>query len=255
MSHPAFFLIASLAGCHLTGVGEAAGPAPAHPDPSPSGEAIALHALATVDVRGAHDSIARVRSDVQALAPAQRAEAAASLRVLSVDSAYVRASVQLAFALQRALDDVDPAQIDPIVHADLDHLQRGLEHHVAVLDALGADLPEPAPGDALHVHAGTEAIVDLDALLDASDPLWATRALLDVIPDRPPEALEPTIELHGARVSAITDDPWTISGPIGGWQGALRRLEPFAEGEAAIEIGDALDALDRYPKRGCRAPW
>ena len=172
MNHPIPLLLALLAGCSLADADEAT------PIPVRTWDGLTLQELSRVDVRGTVRSIEVILEDVQALSPQQRAEAAESLRVLSVTCPYTRASLQLPIALHRGVVDVDIDHIDGFVQRDWAYLWRGLTAHVAVLDALGVDLPQPTPGDYLYGKGDATMMVDRSTLGAAVDAVEATVPLV-----------------------------------------------------------------------------
>lgn len=230
----------------------------------PASKALDRYELARVDVRGTAASIAMIADDIDALSPARRAEAAAALRMLSVNCPYTRAALQLAFVLEAAVGEIDPLGLDPLVRRDWETLQDGLATHVAVLASLGVDLPVPVAGDQLHGHPSV-ARLDVDDLLVADDPVALTRQLVDGITAVAREIDADTmarIEAESDRVEAATGivrpcprgpwsvqpgHPWTLGMQLGGWHDALRRVQPFVDDPAVGAQVDALVAvLDAY---------
>ncbi|MEZ4449603.1 MAG: hypothetical protein R3B09_08990 [Nannocystaceae bacterium] len=229
---------------------------------------LSLAELSRVDARGTHAAISVIAAKIAALDDDARAEAAASLRALSVRCPYTRAAMQLPFALQAAVAAIDAEQLDPLVRGDWDHLQRGLAAHVELLRGLGVDLPAPAPGDPLH-DAAPGLMLDRDALLASDDPLAATARLVGAITTIA-QGLDPSLaaelDRHSDRLEAITGverpcprgpwavlpgHPWTLGMQLGGWHDALRRVAPFVEDPAArADVEAMIDALDRYAEAG-----
>lgn len=220
--------------------------------PQPIAEAgLTIHALSRVDVRGTATAVATLLRGVQALPPAQRAEAADALQFLAANCPYTRAALLLPLALHDTLQPIPAEHLDPLVQHDWAYLQRGLETHVALLEALGVDLADPAPGD--HLFGRLPA---------GADPLDAAAAVVAAIPDIARDVDGPTMALidhHSERVEAITGiqrpcprdpwsilpgQPWTLGMQLAGWHDALRRLHPFANDESLSNtIGEASSLL------------
>ncbi len=248
MNRSAPLLLALLAGCGVAGADERPSAAP------PPAEAVRFGEPDQVDVRGTVRSIELQQRRVSALSPDQRAAVAESMRILSVNCPFTRAAMQLPFALHQAASSVDPDRIDPLVYTDWQYLRHGLATHVAVLDALGVDLAQPAPGDHLHGRREGTAI-DRRALAAASDPVTATATLVEQITLLVDQIDEPTmdaIRLHTDRVSDTIEHPWTLGRQLGGWENALRRVEPFAADlETQAQIRQMITTLARFGEQGC----
>jgi hypothetical protein len=257
------FLFVMLAGCDVD-------PASAPPTRAPAylpltaddfgADGFSVDDLSRVDVRGTATSIAMIARDVKQLSPEDRALAAESLRILSVNDPYTRSALQLPFALQIAVMDIPAASVGSFAHRDWEYLQAGLTTHVAVLESLGVDLPEPVEGD--HLYGGEHgSMVDRDTLAVSDDPIRATSLLIDEITAFAARVDEPTselISLHSDRVEMATGvgrpcprspftvfpgQPWTLGMQLGGWHDALRRVEPFVlDPEVKGQIG-AMNAL------------
>jgi hypothetical protein len=221
------------------------------------------HEFVRVDARGALRSIDAVARTIRDLPEADRAEAAASLRALSVMDPYTRAALQLPFALDALVSRIPADAFDPLVRQDWVYLQEGLATHVDVLEALGVDLPVPTVGDPLSGRG--VPLVDLDALLASDDPLALTAALLDdiiAIAQRIDAPTQERIEATSDRIEAVTGvvrpcprgphavlpgQPWTLGMQLGGWHDALRRVEPFAMDPATgAQLQAMVEALDVY---------
>jgi hypothetical protein len=220
----------------------------------------ALLLLATATAAPDIDAVA---ATVQGLPAAARDEAAASLRTLSVSDPYTRAALQLPFALNVALADLPATAFDPVARQEWLSLQAGVATHVAVLEALGVDLPAPGPGEPLF--GSGLPLPDLDTLRATDDPVATTAELVDGIVTVARRSDGPTrarIEAASDRVeratgiarpcprgphAAVPGHPWTLGMNLGGWHDALRRVEPFAKDPATRErVSAMIDALDHF---------
>lgn len=234
------------------------------PDSTPDG--LSADALVRVDARGTASSMAMIARQVQDLSPEARALAAESLRTLSVNDPYTRSAMQLPFALHAVVAGIDPERLDPLIQSDWHYLQEGLAAHVAALERLGVDLPEPAAGDLLHGR-GQGLMLNRNALLAAEDPIGVTAALIDELPALARQIEAPSrelIDLHSERVEKITGvtrpcprgpwaalpgQPWTLGMHLGGWHDALRRVEPFVEDPAVKpQIAAMIELLGAYAR-------
>jgi hypothetical protein len=232
--------------------------------PSPTPDGLTADELSRMDVRGTASSMAMISGEVQKLSPEEQAQAAESLRILSVNDPYTRSAMQLPFALHAVVTGIAPERLDPLVQRDWRYLQEGLAAHVAVLEVLGVDLPEPALGDHLHGRA-QGLMVSRDILLAKDDPIGVTAALIHEIPALAGQVEEPSMELinrHSDRVERVTGvgrpcprgpwatlpgQPWTLGMQIGGWHDALRRVEPFVQDPAVkLQIDAMIEVLDEY---------
>lgn len=247
-----FFLM--LAGCSLVPAADAS---PVPDDAVEDG--LDIFELSRADVRGTRQAIAMIAQTVDALSPAERAEAAASLRFLVANCPYTRSALMLPIALDAAVSDTDIGR--PVAYArwDWGFLQEGLAIHVAVLDALEVALPAPAPGDALYGHP---AAISREAVLAADDPIAAVAPMVDSIVEIAAQIDGPTadaIARHSARVEHLTGivrpcprgpwsvmpgQPWTLGLQLGGWHDALRRIEPTVDAPAIEEMIAVMDAYD-----------
>lgn len=209
-------------------------------------------ALTRADVRGTARSIELTLQDIERLSPKRRAAVAESYRVLSVNCPYTRASMQLPLALHKVVMSIEPDRLDPLVQRDWANLQRGLTTHVAVIEALGGDLASPAPGDHLH---GAEALLLDRATLDASlDPIAAIMPLIDEITPLVHTLDGPNTE----RIEKSRQDvdqaigQATLGLHLGGWENALRRVEPFVvDAEHKARVLGMIEALSAWGSQGC----
>lgn len=233
---------------HRTERSEVAAPPRAHEDD------LSFLALSQVDARGAYQTIDKVRRDIATLSPEDRSRAAASMQVLTVTCAYTRAAVQLPIVLQQLAVGLESKHFDPLVHQDVAYLQQGLEAHVEILEALGvANLAVPQAGDALYGVGSDDAFVDRQTLRRMADPVQASQALLEAIPDtiEEGEVLE-RIRRHSHDVEQLTGHPWTLLPHLLGWHAALRRLEPFVvDAEQKGQVQQAIALLDQFANQGC----
>lgn len=242
-------LLALSTGCGVAGADER----PPATAPTPA-EVVRFGEPDQVDVRGTVRSIELLQQRVAALSPDQRATVAESMRFLSVNCPFTRAALQLPFALHQAVARVDPDRIDPLVLTDWQYLRHGLATHVSVLEDLGVELAQPAPGD--HLHGRREGTtLDREALANTADPIAATATLVDQITLLVDQLDEPTMEalgLHRDQVTHTLDHPSTLGRQLGGWENALRRVEPFAADlETQAQIRQMIATLDRFGGQGC----
>jgi len=232
--------------------------------PSHAEEELRGDDLSRVDVRQTAASMAMNSELIDELSPEVQAQAAEPLRILSVNCPYTRSAMQLPFALHRVVMGIPTEHLDPLVQRDWEYLQGGLTAHVAALEALGVDLPEPRRGD--HLYGLDPALtVSRDHLETVTDPILAAAALIHALPALAEHVDEPTaelIDLHSDRMEQTTGiarpcprgpwatlpgHPWTLGMQLGGWQDALRRVEPFVEDhEAKSQIRSMIEVLDSY---------
>ena len=209
--------------------------------------------LATSDVRGANEAMWYVRQEIEAIPPAERAQARDALAALSVTCPYTRASLQLAFVVMREVDTLEKAHLDGMVHADLDLLKHGISDHIAVLDRLDVQLEDPAPHDALYGVAGVQTRADL---LAADAPVEQTAVLVQQIPDLV-DGLNgfqlDHIQWHSERYTKATmDQTWTFSQHLDGWRHALTRMEPFiTDAPTRTRMQALIAVLDAHAGMGC----
>lgn len=205
--------------------------------------------LSEVDARGAAQSTAIVRRDVEALPAAQRAEAAAALHALVVDCGYTRVSMQLPLVLLPLVDALDPEHMGPFVRPDLQLLRQGLADHVATLDALELTLPMPQPGDFLHDRPG---MVDRAGLASLADPLGETRLLLESFTNDFDDASLERVQRNTDAVGAATGHSWALKPQLRGWLHTLRRIEPWViDARSRAQVNEMIGLLEQYGGRGC----
>jgi hypothetical protein len=242
-------LLALLGGCTLATANETA---PATCSDTPI-QGLDREELTRVDVRGTARSIELTLQDIERLSPERRAEVVEAYRVLSVNCPFTRASMQLPFALHDVVIEIDAGAMDPLVQRDWANLQRGLTTHVAVVRALGGDLALPAPGDHLY-GLGDALLVDRDALLDSPDPIAATMPLIGEITNlgRQLDGLaSERIEVSRHEVDSAIGQA-TLGLHLGGWENALRRIEPFVhETHNRARIEAMIEALSSWGSQGC----
>lgn len=224
--------------------------APPAVEAAPAADLDPLVVLATTDVRGAAEVSALLLDRIQRAGGAPEAA-----RRLAVNCPYTRSTYQLPLALKLTADRVDLAALDPLVQDDWRRLKRGLADHVAALDALGADLPLPQPGDFLDGRLPFGAYVTRADLEASADPIHDTLPLLD--------AIGPIVEAYDAPTLALLDETYPhVQAAVGtdrmffalfaGWHAALRRLQPFVHGAAeAREVNEMINALDRLVGQAC----
>ena len=193
--------------------------------------------------------------DVAAADDAGCAATPEALRVLQVTCPYNRASVQLPLVLHALVSETDPEALDPLIQSDWAYLRKGLDAHVAVLDALDADLPLPAEGDYLYGRLYPDAPITRAQLADAEDPVWVTRTLLSSIQfvvSEYDDATLATIDEHVAVVESKTAGQWPLKVQIMGWRAALQRMQPFLEDEAhKDQVAQLIFAIDEYVGLRC----
>lgn len=236
-----------LVACHVADAVEAM--------PTPFVEPSLGEDLSRVDVRGTTTATEAVLKQVRSLTPAQRSKAAESLRVLTLNCPYTRATVQVPLAVHRVVMGIDPEGIDAFVRRDWAMLQRGLTAHVAIFDALEADLPLPETADYLFVEADTPVIVTREALLASPDPLAATWPLVEGnerLVEGYDQGTRDHIEHHIQRMREDTLHPWALASHTQGWMDALRRIEPFvSDANTKAAVRDLIDLLDAHSRQGC----
>lgn len=212
------------------------------------------HTWSTAGARGNALAVQMILADVQALSPVRRAEAAESLRILSVTCPYTRASVQLPTMLHATLGELR-FEVDPVIADDWEHLVRGVATHVALLDALGADLPRPARGDGLFGRGAPGIYVDRPTLEAHPDPIAATTPLIDGIPalvQGMSDTWRQRIDEHAARFERITGHGPTLFAQVIGWHHALRALAPHVHDPAdRARIDAMIGALAAWSDTGC----
>lgn len=243
-------LVLLAAGCHFEDAAAQPELSPLRPDLSPL-RGDALYELATTDVRGAHEAttamLERIREAPVGPEAAHR---------LALTCPYNRASFQLPIALKIAVDRFDVEALDPLVMQDWYTLKRGLTLHVALLDAVGAELRPPRPGDFLHAWLFFNGAFLTRAELEASaDPVAASLPLIKAIPlitEQYDESTRARIEADTVTLQAATGSDRLFLPLIAGWQSALRRIEPFVHQEAeARAVRQMIEALDLLLQQTC----
>jgi hypothetical protein len=205
--------------------------------------------LSQVDARGAAQSMAIVRKDIEALPRARRAEAAAALHALVQDCGYTRASMQLPLVLQPQIAALDPEHMGPFVRADLALLQQGLTDHVATLDLLEVTLPMPHRGDFLYERPG---MVDRAGLADLEDPLGSTGVLVEGFSNDFDDASLERVRRNTDAVGAATGHNWALTPQLRGWLHTLRRIEPWViDARSRAQVNEMIGLLELYSGRGC----
>jgi hypothetical protein len=211
-------------------------------------------------------------AQLDALGPAERAQAAASLRYLTAHCPYTRAAMLLAVVLHDALEPLPAAAVAPASRAELAALQADLDRQLRALDGLGLQLGAPAPGEALHGQRGA-AVPTLAELRVAPDPVAAMGASIAAVPSIAAGVDAPTraqIEAHSARLEALTGvarpcprgpwsvmpgQPWTLGLQLHEAQRALERLAPAAVDPAARAELHALIGLIGALGAASEASW
>ena len=210
-------------------------------------------ALTRADVRGTASSIGLTLQEIERLSPERLAEVTESYRVLSVNCPYTRASMLLPLALHKVVMGIGVDRMDPLVQRDWANLQRGLTTHVAVLTALGGDLALPVPGDYLY-GLPDALLVDRDTLLASPDPIADTMPLILEITPLAEQLDAPATE----RIERSRQDVDSAIGQatmglhLGGWENALRRIEPFVDDpDDRAQVRAMIDALSSWGSQGC----
>lgn len=207
--------------------------------------------LAHADPRGTAVVVEQVLARVEKRSDADRKEAGRSLEFLQRNCPYARASVQLAYLLEREMVAFDEGHVDEPARSDLAFVKRGVVAHAEVFELLGADLPSPQFGD--HLDWWIDGM-DKAMLEESKDPISATRTLVDTI--RPavdaysPE-LQDTLQWHYGQLEKHAGMT-TMTAELSGWRRALQRIEPFVRdpGENA-RINQLIDILQTYEGNGC----
>ncbi|MEZ4316250.1 MAG: hypothetical protein R3F61_02050 [Myxococcota bacterium] len=211
-------------------------------------------------------SIESIARQVRDLPPERRASAAEALRFLSVSCPYTRSALQIAFTLHAVVRTVPPEKVgsrDSHIRDDWADLQHGLATHVAVLEALGVDLPLPRPTDPLAVPG--LILVDRTRLDSHADPIGTTRSLVRAVPAtlaRIDTATMLEIERQSAAVEEATGvvrpcprgpwaplpgQPWTLGLELGGWHHTLVRIAPAIDDPAIrADVYEMIALLDTY---------
>lgn len=239
----------------LLACGDATGETAALENPVPTWDGLTLDELVQVDVRGTTRATEIVLAEVQGLSATDRRDAARALAKLQVTCPYNRASVQLPIALHQAVSRFDETHLDPVARSDWRYLERGLAAHVAILDALGADLPLPAEGDYLHGKLYPDAPKTRAEIEQADDPVALTLPLLASIPFVVNDYDAATYEAIGVELAAVearTAHQWPLDQHLMGWRSALTRIQPFVQGsEQYQEISYMIYAIDTYMGLSC----
>lgn len=189
-------------------------------------------------------TIEEAHAKVAAMPDHDRADAVASLAVLSTNDPYVRASLQIPLALTTLVQRRSKA-VPPAAREAWSVLEQRLQTQVAVLDALQVDLAFPTGRDAL-ARADHELLVDRAMLASSSDPVGITNRYVRALPelaalvDRD-RAVD--LDAHNDRVEATTGvirpcprGPWAVL-PGHSWTLGmeLRKVE-----EALTAVGEEV---------------
>ena len=221
-----------------------------HPTPVVTWDGLTIEELPHVDVRGTARSTQVILDIVRSQPADQRQAAADSLKVLQVTCPYNRASVQLPIALHLTVQKTEAGHLDPLIQKDWEYLQQGLADHVAILDALGADLPAITEEDYLYGKLFPDGPMTRAELEAKADPVGATMPLLSSIRfvvDDYPAPVKESIDAHFARVDAGTGLQWNLKRQIIGWRAALQKMEPFLQDEARKkQVAQMIYAMDEY---------
>jgi hypothetical protein len=220
-------------------------------------------ALSEADTTETVPSMVDVAHVIEALPVEQQAQAAESLRFLSVNCPYTRVALQLPFVLQKGVMDIDSDRISGAAQADWAALQTGLAKHVGVLDALNVQLPVPGPDD--YLSQGLVVVPDRATLMASPHALTMTQTFVRAVPDLAQQTDTETrtlIEEHSARVETATGvirqcprgpwsvmpgHPWTLGEQLHEWHDALERVQASVDDPVSSEqIGTLIALLDDY---------
>ena len=209
--------------------------------------------LIRADVRGTARVTELVLADVQRLDPQRRKEVVEAYRVLSVNCPFTRAAMLLPFALHKTVQGIGIDNIDGLVQREWASLEQGLTTHVAVLTALGVDLAMPMPGDHL-LGIGDALLIDRATLLASPDPIAAAMPLIDGITPVA-RSIDDTVGQHiqenREKVDAAIGQA-TLGLHLGGWENALRKIEPFVLFEEdAAKVRRMIEAIQAWGAQGC----
>jgi hypothetical protein len=214
-------------------------------------------------------SIREVSAQIAALAPAERAQATASLRFLTASCPYTRAAMLLPVVLRDAVRSIPVTAISPEGRAELAALNEALALHVGALEALGVEVKAPTSGDALFGQPAA-SVPDRAALRRSAEPITTLSisiAAITPIAGTIEAQTQAQIEVHSDRVEAATGvarpcprgpwavqpgHPWTMGMQLNEAHDALVRLAPTAvdagtraELDALIGLMDALGAANQ----------
>ncbi len=217
----------------------------------------------SMDTQDTSESMVRIAARIDQLPDQQRAQAAESLRFLSVDCPYTRAALQLPFVLHQGVMAVNPDTFEGPARTEWVVLQQGLALHVGVLDALDIDLPLPGTSD--YLYQGLGLLTDRTTLMSAPNHVAMTLTFVQAVPDLAQQTDADTrarIEEHSARVeqatgvirqcprgpwSVMPGHPWTLGEQLGEWHDGLKRVQATAEDPVTSEqIGTMIALLDEY---------
>jgi hypothetical protein len=205
--------------------------------------------LNALDVAGTDQAMGWVLQDIQALSPEQLAQTKAAMRELSVTCSYTRASHQIPLVLQPRIDALNPEHFAPAAHSDLAHLKHGVGDHVAVMDALGVELPMPEQGDFLFGHPN---LVDRSGLAMMTAPLQNLNAQLDNIRTDFPPKTQDMVSANFELVESVTGHQSSFKAYTNGWYRGLKHVEPFAVNpQAKTEVNAMIELLTVYSESGC----
>lgn len=197
----------------------------------------------------AAQAMALVRADIQALSHQDQAMLAETVAELSVNCSYTRVSYQLPLVLQPRVQALDPAAFDPEAQTDLAHLKRGVQDHVAVMDALEVRLPIPQQGDFLWGHPN---LVDRAGLALLSDPIQNSHAQLENIRTDFPPWTQDRVSAGFDLMEKTTGYPSSFSSHTMSWGSALQHLQTGTQDPATqAEIQVLVALIEDYANRGC----
>lgn len=201
------------------------------------------------DLRAASTLAERHLSTIQGMDAAQRQQAGESLELLTANSLFTRAAVQLPLVLDQAVSGIDPKDLSPELQEDWRLLAAGLRAHVATLDAMGVRLGAPVSGQHLH---GLALAKTREQVLFGADPLGDTLSLVAAIPPTLPQPYLDIERFHTQQVDRITGQPWTLNNHTRAWHSALRRVEPaMRKPQDKAAINAMIRLLDAYFEQGC----
>lgn len=215
----------------------------------PTHPSVTMEELDAMDVAGMDQAMGWVLQDIQALTPAQLAQTTEAMRVLSVNCSYTRASHQIPLVLQPRIERLNPEHFETAAHSDLAHLKHGIAGHVAVLDALGVELPMPYQGDFLFGHPN---LVDRSGLAMMADPLENLHEQLDNIRTDFPPKTQDLVSVNFEQVESVTGHHSSFKPYTNGWYRGLKQIEDsVVESETRTEVKAMVSLLEDYSSRGC----
>lgn len=199
-------------------------------------------------------------AQLAALGSVDRAQAAASLRLLTASCPYTRAAMLLTVVLHDAVQAIPHAAVSAGAWDELGALQGALALQLGALEGLGLQIEAPEPGGALFGQPAA-SVPSRAALRQSADPIAkmsASIAGITPIAEGIGADTQAQIEAHSARLEALTGvarpcprgpwavlpgQPWTMGMQLNEAHDALVRLAPEAVDAKALAQIDALIGL------------